>query len=117
MFFECLQNCNFTVVSVIADKNKIRRQINLYPEMLKSLMGFIGKNNTANIHIDGRQDRKSAEIKTFLRHNNFQFTMHMRNSKNDVLIQMADMFAGAVSKNETEFLKLFGDKIKIEKYG
>jgi hypothetical protein len=135
-FLKAIRSCNFRVRVIVVDKNLITsphlisNTSSFYNFILKQVLQH--NNNTirnAKIRLDGLGERKfrnamtrylKKELNTKIKDKlmrNFKF----RDSKSDVLIQLADMIAGSIrrsyEKDKTDsqkYKKLIQDKIEDE---
>jgi len=112
-FLDAIKKCKFKIRAIVIQKEKI------YSQTLKSskdkfynfVMKEVLKNNNnkiknAKIRLDGRGERTfKRNLATYLRKSlNDEKKLiikdlKFRNSKNDVLIQLADIIAGAINKS------------------
>jgi hypothetical protein len=111
-FLEAVKGCNFRVRAIVADKSIIRSpelrrsKHKFYNYMIKEVLSKSdGTIKNARIRLDGHEDRayKKAATTYFrqqvnLRGNIFE-DMKFVNSKNDNLIQLADMVAGCILRS------------------
>lgn len=112
-FFDSVCQHNFEVRALVVDKTKIyshqlRSNTNaFYNYFLKSLMQHDGDIlQNASIKIDGSGDKEFKKaLTTYLRQSIGQFKIKkfkFVNSRNDNLIQLADMIVGAIARSYSE---------------
>lgn len=111
-FLNEIKGCNFRIRAIVADKSLIRsnelrtNKTKFYNYMIKEVLsksdGFI---KNASIRLDGHEDRayKIAATTYFKQQANPRGgvikDMKFVNSKNDNLVQLADMIAGSILRN------------------
>lgn len=130
-FFARVKSCRFRVRALVVDKEKIYSK-NLreddekfYNYFTKMLMNFPElKLNNVSVKIDGSGDREfKKELNRYLRSqikSNLKLKIELVDSRNNYLIQLADMLAGAVARsypNESRkanesWLKSLGKKVE-----
>lgn len=114
-FLKTVSDCNFTYRGIVMEKGKIYG-----PELIRSKNAFysypikmvlrhsFGAIRDARIRIDGSGNREfRKKLATYLRKEVNQESaivkdVKFRDSKKDVLIQLADMVAGAIHRSYTE---------------
>lgn len=111
-FLNAVKNCKFKIRAIIIQKEKIYSPVlrnskdKFYNFVIKEVLeksNHLIKN--ARIRLDGLGERQfKRNLVTYLRKNlnseskSVMKNLKFRNSKNDVLIQLADMVAGSISK-------------------
>ena len=131
-FLERIKDSDFRIRAIIMPKDVIHSEelktskTSFYNYTIKLVLKHSsGKIKKAKIRLDGHGDRTfRRELLTYLRHNlnkadkGMVKNLRFRDSKRDVLIQMADMVAGAISrtfqKDKTD-CKIYWDVIKKKK--
>lgn len=111
-FLEEIKDCNFHVRAIVADKAIIRspelrnNKHKFYNYMIKEVLSKSdGVMKDARIRLDGHEDRayKKAATTYFRQQVNLRGSiikdMKFVNSKNDNLIQLADMVAGSILRS------------------
>lgn len=111
-FLEEIKSCNFHVRAIVADKTIIRspelrnNKHKFYNYMIKEVLSKSdGVMKDARIRLDGHEDRayKKAATAYFRQQVNLRGSiikdMKFVNSKNDNLIQLADMVAGSILRS------------------
>lgn len=111
-FLEIIKNCNFRVRAIVADKSAIRspqlrsNKNKFYNYMIKEVLSKSdGSVRNASIRLDGHEDRayKKAATTYFRQQANPRGSvikdMKFVNSKNDSLVQLADMVAGSLLRS------------------
>lgn len=131
-FLNEIKSCKFRVRAIVADKSiirsvELRRNKNkFYNYMIKEVLSkSAGKITDGRIRLDGHEDRsyKKAAITYFRQQANPDGSiikdMKFVNSKNDNLIQLADMVAGSLlrttQKRKTDsdiYLKVINKRIE-----
>ena len=103
MFLEEINKNKFGISTVIIDKKMIKENIeafDLYYNTILKVITKIGSNDKLDIRIDGKSGRKHNEkIKTFFRQNIRKGQLkklRFVDSKNEDLIQLADMIASVI---------------------
>ena len=128
-FIKCVQFCDFEIYAVYIEKSKYGTDFKfaksnpLYSWAIKELLKIIPLKQ-ARIKIDGESGRKyRLHLKSYLRKNinmyqNSIRSLKVKDSRDDNLIQLADVVAGAINRsfqlNKTDardYIKLFADKI------
>jgi hypothetical protein len=112
LFLEEIKSCNFHVRAIVADKTIIRspelrnNKHKFYNYMIKEVLSKSdGVMKDARIRLDGHEDRayKKAATAYFRQQVNLRGSiikdMKFVNSKNDNLIQLADMIAGSILRS------------------
>jgi hypothetical protein len=125
-FFSQLSNLEFRAFVVLADKTKTpeRKPGDFYNEMILAALKSISPQiESANIVIDGESGKNYRQkAKTYFRQNLPKGTIdrvRYQDSKKNVLLQLADMIAGAVNyetqnpKTGGVYTKHIANKIKI----
>lgn len=125
-FLQEVKSCNFRVRAIVADKSIIRspelrtNKNKFYNYMIKEVLAKSdGAIKDARIRLDGHEDRayKRAAATYFRQQVNLRGSiikdMKFVNSKNDNLIQLADMVAGSILRttqkdksDNAEYLKV-----------
>ena len=112
-FLSEINSCNFVLSVVVVDKTDTNMDIpsnrdasNLYNAViLRAISQVLDESTNARILIDGEGGSSyKRNVKTFFRQNlpkNAIKQIRYRDSKNDVLIQLADMIAGSVNRSLT----------------
>ena len=131
-FLSEIKSCNFRVRAIVADKEVIRspelrtNNTKFYNYMIKEVLSKSdGSIKNGSIRLDGHEDRayKKAATTYFRQQANPRGSvindMKFVNSKNDNLIQLADMVAGSILRstqsNKTdkdEYLKVIKKRIE-----
>ncbi len=131
-FLSEIKSCNFRVRAIVADKEVIRspelrtNNTKFYNYMIKEVLSKSdGSIKNGSIRLDGHEDRayKKAAATYFRQQANPRGSvindMKFVNSKNDNLIQLADMVAGSILRstqsNKTdkdEYLKVIKKRIE-----
>lgn len=131
-FLNEIKGCKFRVRAIVAEKSiirsiELRRNKNkFYNYMIKEVLSkSVGKITNARIRLDGHEDRsyKKAATTYFRQQANPDGSlikdMKFVNSKNDNLVQLADMVAGSIfrttQKNKTDsdiYLKVINRRIE-----
>ncbi|MDR3244070.1 MAG: DUF3800 domain-containing protein [Elusimicrobiota bacterium] len=126
-FFDCIKLLDFTISYIVVDKITIKNielrnnPQNFYSFFLQMILNNAPLNN-ASIKIDEMSGKKSQrELQNFLNKNICEGkikSLKFVNSKNNHLIQLADMIAGVLfghyqkqKKNNEKYEKVFKDKI------
>ncbi|MBR0460831.1 DUF3800 domain-containing protein [Candidatus Saccharibacteria bacterium] len=133
MFLSEMKRFDFRVSLVILDKTDIinivafkKNASELYnAAILKALASFSGRMESVHIYIDGESGLDyRRKVRTYLRKNLPKGAIKeltYRDSKNDNLIQLADMIAGATRRSverdtDASYLKIIKERItRIEK--
>jgi len=127
-FYKGMAECTFGVYAVVADKEKITskhlrsKPKQFYNYMLKQLVTCNNLSNV-NIKLDGQRNKKLADaMRTYLRRDNpgLISKFETANSRNNHLIQLADMVCGAIhyqfnrssELNADRWRKMLGNKVK-----
>lgn len=108
-FFEAVQDCPFIVRAIVVRKEVIwsprlrTDKENFYRYFVRQMMTYDGDRLTnAKVIIDGSGDREFRNmLKTTLRRQIGTKVRDIRfaNSRNDILVQLADMCAGAIARS------------------
>ncbi|GMO61789.1 MAG: hypothetical protein Ta2D_07950 [Rickettsiales bacterium] len=93
-FFKSIKYHNIYII-YFEKKNANYNAKNLYVDMLRKIMKELSEDEL-KIRIDGKQNKKTQEINIFLRKHFKVNSFKMVDSKNDVLIQLADMVANRI---------------------
>ena len=123
LFFNSIKHLPFKVRAIVVDKSKVietrMSQHSFYLQTIIYVLDQYVDMNKAQIYLDGRgnrtfQKQSSAAIRKILntnrqRMNEFRFL----NSRNNILIQMADMIAGAIAAKYDSNKRLRKDYTKI----
>ena len=132
-FLSTVSDCRFIIKAIVMDKSKIygknlrQSRESFYNYTIKTVLKYNDINN-AKIRIDGHGDRKLKQSMTnYLRRelnssNKKRFeNLKIINSNTSVLIQLADMIAGAIHRSyyndKTDkdlYKKIIANKIKDE---
>lgn len=131
-FFEAVQNCDFKVRAIVVDKQKIsspRLRSNkedfynyIIMHVIKNSEGRIKK---AKLKFDSRGEKALRdELRAYLsreldnKHNNIFTDLKFVDSRQNTLIQVADMVAGSIyasyTKKDGSYLKKLKESNKIE---
>jgi hypothetical protein len=111
-FLKCVQPFNFAIRAIVFDKTNIKSQHlrtkkeDFYRFALRMVLEHnYGTIKNAKIRLDGRGDHSfRRQLTTYLRQHLNSSTQHVisnlrfRDSKQDVLIQLADMVAGSLRR-------------------
>lgn len=111
-FLSCIQPFAFRIRAIVVNKEKIYSKLlrkkteSFYNYFLKCLLEHNNETiSNAKLRLDGLGEKKfKLALQTYLRQQLNSSTKHImnnlkfRNSKNDVLIQMADMIAGSLRR-------------------
>lgn len=109
-FFEVVRNCPFLVRSIVVRKAIIQsprlmtNKESFYEFFVKSMMKYDnGTIDNAKVVIDGSGDKEfrqqlHAALRMRLREGAIK-DVRFKNSKNDALVQLADMCAGAIARS------------------
>ena len=112
-FLSEINDCNFVLSVAVVDKTNTNVDIlsnrdasSLYSTViLRAISQILNESSNARILIDGEGGSSyKRNVKTFFRQNlpkNAIKQIRYRDSKNDVLIQLADMVAGSVNRSLT----------------
>jgi len=131
-FLERIKDSDFRIRAIIMPKDVIHSEelktskTSFYNYTIKLVLKHsTGKIKKAKIRLDGHGDRTfRRELLAYLRHNldtadkGMIKDLRFRDSKRDVLIQMADMVAGAISRTfqkDKNDCKIYWDIIKKRK--
>ena len=132
-FLNTVKNCNFDISLVIQDKKSLvgnrdfeKHADQLYNTVVLKSIKALGDNiNAAHIYIDGEKGKNyRRNVKTFFRkHTKKQLVKELtyRDSRNDNLIQLADMIVGAARRSvekdkDTAYLRIIKKRIKAINY-
>lgn len=105
--FEAVQSCRFSIVATVVDKSQVsaprlKKSDSFYQLTIIDTLKRIDNLHDADIFLDGKsgknyRNRSAAAIRHALNSGRRQTkNFRMANSKNDPLIQLADMVAGAI---------------------
>jgi hypothetical protein len=120
IFFDGIKACDFRIVAIVCDKSKFAAaEKDFYKFMLRALMKEIlsqfGKDRELFVYLDGVKSSRKP-LASYLRQSGISLRFHVYDSKKYNLIQMADMFSGAIMcKYRTGgiYLDKFGEKLRI----
>ncbi len=112
-FLNEIRNCNFRIRSIVMDKEKIYSKhlrdlaTDFYGFSLRMVLQHNGKTiKNAKIRIDGSGERKFRKqltlyLRKYLNSSNKKIIKNLRfyDSKQNVLIQLADMIAGSIRRD------------------
>ena len=109
-YFEAVRNCQFRLRCIVVDKSRVyskhlrNERERFYNYFVKSLLRHDnGVLRSAKVIIDGSGDRAfREELTSYLRSGDLGHAVRdvrLKNSKNDRLVQLADMSAGAVARS------------------
>jgi hypothetical protein len=125
-FLEDIKNCNFRIRAIVANKGVIRspelrsNKHKFYNYMIKEVLSKSdGSIRDAKIRLDGHEDRayKKAATTYFRQQVNSRSSiikdMKFVNSKNDNLVQLADMVAGSILRSTQSDKSDKDDYLKI----
>ena len=126
LFFNSIKNLSFKVRAVAIDKTKIKDRIifnqnSFYLQTIIRVLDNYHDMNKAQIYLDGRgnrnfQKQSSIKIRKILNeHEQRMFAFHLVNSKGNILIQMADMVAGAIDAKFDPSKRMKEDYLRIIK--
>lgn len=130
-FFQSLKSLNFHVYATIVDKSliikpPIKKSDSFYQEIILRTLHNINEMNNAIIFLDGKtsknyRNRSVAKIRQSLNKNTRRMIQfRLKDSRNDILIQLADMIAGSIRVKydpeksiKTDYLRLIKNKINL----
>lgn len=128
-FFKTLKSLKFRIYATIVDKffiiePNLKPSDSFYEKIILNTLTYIDNMQEAYIFLDGKagknyRNRSVAKIRQALNKNTHCMTrFKMVDSKNDILVQLADMIAGCIrvkfdpSKSvKTDLLEIIHDKI------
>lgn len=106
-FLTTVKGCNFQIQAVVIKKDKLTQKIqhNFYRHVIMLALKYSKDIKNARLKLDGQGPKKfRQELTNYLRKalnkpgDNIFKNLRFANSKNNVLIQLADMIAGAVRR-------------------
>lgn len=105
-FLNEIKGCKFKIRAIVCDKSLIRsselqsKKSSFYNYMIKQVLAKSDSIKGASVRLDGHEDRayKQAATTYFRQHLDFK-NLKFVNSKNDNLIQLADMIAGSIFRS------------------
>jgi len=125
-FLNAIKNCDFRVRAIVADKKAIRsnelkkNKNKFYNYMIKEVLSKSdGSINNVSIILDGHEDRAYKQAATTYFRQQVQGKdkiirkMKFVNSKNDNLVQLADMVAGSIFRSYNSSKKDSKDYKKV----
>ncbi len=130
LFFQTAQNFNFRIRATIVDKTtvnepKLKKADSFYQEIIFSTLNRFTRMNNARIYLDGKagknyRNRSVAKIRHSLNRTSLRMaSLKLEDSKDDVLIQLADMIAGSIrakydidKSTKADCLKIIQNKIE-----
>lgn len=132
-FLNTVKNCNFDISLVIQDKKSLvgnkdfeKHADQLYNTVVLKSIKALGDNiSAAHIYIDGEKGKNyRRNVKTFFRkHTKKQLVKELtyRDSRDDNLIQLADMIVGSARRSvekdkDTAYLRIIKKRIKAINY-
>lgn len=100
VFFDLIKSCNFQIVAIVCEKLRFASmQKDFYRFVLKLLLNEIMLYNSGcgelSVYLDGDKNKQKM-LNAHLRQNNISCRLHMYDSRKYNLIQLADMFSGAI---------------------
>lgn len=124
LFFDTIKKHNFMIRATVVDKNKIveptlRKSESFYSYVIKEALNNYADMKMARVSLDGSgnknfRKKSTAEIrKTINKNNRRMVEFRLVDSKSDVLIQLADMIAGAINAKYDKTKRSRHDYIKI----
>lgn len=124
LFFDTIKKHNFMIRATVVDKNKIveptlRKSESFYSYVIKEALNNYADMKMAQVSLDGSgnknfRKKSTAEIrKTINKNNRRMVEFRLVDSKSDVLIQLADMIAGAINAKYDKTKRSRHDYIKI----
>lgn len=124
-FLKAIKNCKFRIRAIVMIKDKIygqelkRSKESFYNYAIKSVLKYNkGTIKNARLRLDGRGEREFRKrLTVYLRKalgTGIIKNLRFRDSKNDVLIQLADMVVGSINRyySEKEDAKIYFDIVK-----
>lgn len=107
IFFKALKPLNFRIRACVVDKTRImepkmKKDDSFYQKIILTTLDRFSAMYSANIYLDGKagknyRNRSVAKIRQALNKSNQRMvSLKLEDSKNDVLIQLADMVAGSI---------------------
>lgn len=126
LFFDTIKKHDFLVRAIIVDKSKInepnlKKSESFYGFVIKKTLDSYKKMKLARITLDGSgnknfRKKSTSEIRKAINKNNRRMTeFRLVDSKNEVLIQLADMVAGAINAKYDKTKRSKHDYVKIIK--
>ena len=117
-FFKAIEHCDFSINALVVHKKTIKtRPENFYNHTLRYLLE-ISEIEDADIILDGKSARGLEDkTRSYLRQTGSVAMKDLRfkNSKSDILLQMADMIVGAITrvfeKEDSKYKKMIDRKI------
>lgn len=129
IFFKTLKTLNFHIYATIVDKTSIqepplKKCDSFYQKIILHTLDHISTIQKANIYLDGKagknyRNRSVAKIRQSLNQKARRMAhLKLEDSKNDILIQLADMVAGSIRVKyddnkaiKKDYLRTINDKI------
>ena len=121
-FFEAIKNCNFVANAICVEKKKIYKDFlinnpdKFYNYVLKMLLNSLNIcEEKLSIILDGKGNKTlERELRKYLQNNSIINIKKIKNkdSKADVLLQLADMVASCIGHSYNKQTKLNADKWK-----
>lgn len=123
LFFDALKRHDFRVRAIVVDKSKVvqsnlRKSESFYTYVIKKMLDNFADMKMARVNLDGSgnksfRKKSTAEIrKTINKDNRKMAEFHLVDSKGEVLIQLADMIAGAINAKYDKTKRLKHDYLK-----
>ena len=106
-FFECIKDCSFKIRAIVIDKTKTFKQISrksksFYTFIIEELLCNLDDLDEAYVFLDGSGDRGfrrkiTSDIRHVVNRKGYKIAgFRLVDSNNNIIIQLADMIAGAI---------------------
>ncbi|MBR3116014.1 DUF3800 domain-containing protein [Candidatus Saccharibacteria bacterium] len=124
LFFSTIKKHEFIIRALVVDKSKIiepvlKKSESFYGYVIKKVLDDYKDMKLARVCLDGSgnkifRKKSTADIRKTINNNNRRMVnFRLVDSRNDVLIQLADMVAGAINAKYDKAKRLKHDYIKV----
>ena len=126
LFFDTIKKQDFIIRAIVVNKNTITNKSlqnseSFYSQIIKMVLDNYKNMKLARISLDGSgnksfRKKSTAELRRAINKNNYRMVdFRLVDSKDDVLIQLADMIAGAINAKYDKSKRLKHDYIRMIK--
>lgn len=124
LFFDTIRKHNFKIRTIVVDKSKIveptlRKSESFYNYVIKEVLSNFNDMKMARVSLDGSgnksfRKKSTADIRKTINKNNRRIVeFRLVDSRSEVLIQLADMVAGAINAKYDKTKRFKHDYLKV----